>query len=281
MKIIILNLKKLFFPLYFPIKNYRIFLTTIFGNNLKLALQDFKIRFQVAKLLSYGDRYRMYQPIPFKEFDDISPARSRACDMRWKELSKYLPKNMEGITVLDLGAAEGYFGLQCAKRGAKVTAIEFFPGKSRLIRLLAKKFKLDSFSVITDDISNIDLIPLGSFDYIFYLNIHQHIYKRSPDRAAKKLYEISKICKKNIFFETRPVQFSDAIASLRPDNPQPFQDIETTLKYVKDSTTFDQDEELFYNGYDLEPDNCESIPDEYDNIYRLFILKRSGESLSE
>ncbi len=33
---------------------------------------------------------------------------------------------------------------------------------------------------------------------------------------------------------------------------------------------FDQAKELFYNGYDLEPDNCESIPDEYDNIYRLF-----------
>lgn len=235
-------------------------------------LLDLRIRLAAIRLLYWSNRYRMYQPIPFKEFYDITPARSRACDMRWKEISKHLPERLDGLTVLDLGAAEGYFGFQCAKRGARVTAVEFFPDKSRLIRLIASRFMLNDFSVITGDLSQLDLKSIGQFDFIFYLNIHQHIYKRNPSKANRILSEIKQICRLGIFFESRPVKFHSAIEALSPESPQPFMYIDDMLEIVKDGTGFSNSQELYYEGYDDEPTHKQSIPEGSNNYYRLFYL---------
>jgi 2-polyprenyl-3-methyl-5-hydroxy-6-metoxy-1,4-benzoquinol methylase len=268
-------IKKTLKNVYVLWKNRTIFRETIFsGKIIHSKLIDYKIRFQVAKLLIMSNRYRMYQPIPFKEFEDVKPARSRACDTRWEAISKQLPERMDGVSVLDLGAAEGYFGLQCAKRGAKVTAVEFFPGKSNLIGLIAKRYELNDFKVLTEDISKLDLKSMGNFDYVFYLNIHQHIYKRQPAAADRILSELSEICTQGVIFETRPVKFSKAVEELNPLNPQPFMRIEDILTAVKKGTNFTKSEELHYNGFDGEPSHTESIPEESDNIYRLFILSR-------
>src|SRR5205807_10570456 len=39
-----------------------------------------------------------------------------------------LPTSLAGRTVLDVGSASGFFALECARRGAKVTAIDIYDG---------------------------------------------------------------------------------------------------------------------------------------------------------
>jgi hypothetical protein len=40
----------------------------------------------------------------------------------------HFPENLTGRTVLDVGTSSGYFALECARRGAEVTAIDIFEG---------------------------------------------------------------------------------------------------------------------------------------------------------
>jgi len=270
---IVNTIKKILFPYYNIWRNRTNFKNALFPEGKYLNnLLDYKIRYHAAKLLSLGNRFRMYQPIPFKEFSDIVPSRSRACNNRWKEISKHLPENMSGLSILDLGAAEGYFGLQCAKRGAQVTAVEFFPEKSNLIRLISRKYKFKDFMVISKDISKLDLKSLGEYDFVFYLNIHQHIYKINPSAADRILTEIGGICKKSIFFETRAFKFSQSVEKLNLENPQPFLEINNVLDTVKKGANYTKSEELFYEGFDEEPNNTDSSPTDKENIYRLFKL---------
>ena len=199
---------------------------------------DYKIRLQVIELLHLTNRYRMYQPIPFPEFSDIKEARNRGCSSRWEVMKKCMDSDLYGLNIIDLGAAEGYFSLQLIKEGADVIAIEFDKRKVNLMNLIKSRYDLFNFEIIQGDLSDISLLSIGEFDYSFYLNIHQHIYKRNIESATRILSELGQICRKGIFFETRPVKLHSYLEAMNPDNPQPFTNIDNTLEIVKNGTGF-------------------------------------------
>tara|TARA_B100000315_G_scaffold175276_1_gene163802 strand:+ start:4418 stop:5083 length:666 start_codon:yes stop_codon:yes gene_type:complete len=217
----------------------------------------------------------MYQPIPFPEFSDIAAARKRACDSRWEIMKECIDFNLETLSIIDLGAAEGYFSFQTIKEGGDVVAIEYDNRKVNLIKLIKSRYNLLNLKIIEDDLSNISLLSLGEFDYSFYLNIHQHIYKRDYESSNRILKELGQICKKGIFFETRPVKFHSYVEAMNPDNPQPFTNIDETLEIIKNGTGFHYSKELFYKGFNNEPTHTQSIPENSENIYRLFYLSRN------
>ena len=41
---------------------------------------------------------------------------------KWEQFSSYLPKDLSGYKVLDIGCNAGFYSVECAKRGAQVTA---------------------------------------------------------------------------------------------------------------------------------------------------------------
>jgi tRNA (mo5U34)-methyltransferase len=43
---------------------------------------------------------------------------------KWKAIAPYFPENMEGRTVLDIGCNAGFYSIELARRGARVTAID-------------------------------------------------------------------------------------------------------------------------------------------------------------
>ena len=233
---------------------------------------DLRIRWQIARLTARSNRTRMYQPIPFPEFADLAPRRDRACEERWRAIRSVLPEDLSSLSFLDLGAGEGFFSFQCVKDGASALALEWDYHKARLMNLLKQRYKLDKFDAEQTDLSATSLRTLGEFDYAFYLNIHQHIYKRNPEVADRILREIGEICTQGIFVEARPVEFGPAAQALNPGNPQPFRRVEDLVEAVKTGTGFTTGTELLYEGFDSEPENRQSVPEDSENRYRLFFL---------
>ena len=256
------KLRRTLLPVLFP------------GGRLPTRLVDLEIRWQVVRLLARSNRYRMYQPMPFAEFADVRPSRSRACDERWQAIRSALPADLSSLRFLDLGAAEGYFAFQCAKEGAGVLALDQEPRKVKLMNLLKERYKLQGFNASQVDLATVSLRPLGKFDYAFYLNVHQHIYKADPHAANRILSELSDICTRGLFMEARPIQFRPEFATANPSNPQPFKRVEDLVDTVKWGTGLTEVTELLYEGHDAEPDNRQSVPEDSANRYRLFFLTR-------
>ncbi len=77
----------------------------------------------------------------------------------------YFPEKLDGLTVLDVGTASGFFALECARRGAAVTAIDVWDGefqrmvfdKSSGVRYVQKNlFEMD------EGFGQFDLVICGS-----------------------------------------------------------------------------------------------------------------------
>jgi len=85
-----------------------------------------------------------------------------------------IPKDLNGKTVVELGAAEGFFSFLIEKRGAKVIAIDLFDNAIEHMEFLKKIFEYET-EIKKLDILESDLTHLGKFDYVLAANIMQHI----------------------------------------------------------------------------------------------------------
>jgi len=87
-------------------------------------------------------------------------------DMR-KYVDYYqLPKDLTGKTVLDVGTASGYFAIECARRGAKVTAIDIWDEPlliqiNQLLELGITYVKQNIYG-LTPSFGQFDLVICGS-----------------------------------------------------------------------------------------------------------------------
>jgi tRNA (mo5U34)-methyltransferase len=66
---------------------------------------------------------------------------------KWQQISPYLPQDMSGMRVLDIGCNAGYYSFELAKRGAEVTAIDieehYLKQARRMAETLDLKHKID------------------------------------------------------------------------------------------------------------------------------------------
>jgi tRNA (mo5U34)-methyltransferase len=44
--------------------------------------------------------------------------------VKWKDIAPHLPADLFGYRILDIGCNAGYYSIECARRGASVTAID-------------------------------------------------------------------------------------------------------------------------------------------------------------
>ncbi len=107
-----------------------------------------------------------------------------------------LPNNLNGKTVLDIGAWDGFYSFESEKRGAKrVLATDSFVwqgkswGSKKGFELVRKVFD----SKVEDmEIDILDLSPekVGTFDIVLFLGVLYHM--RHPLLALEKVYSVTK-----------------------------------------------------------------------------------------
>ena len=107
-----------------------------------------------------------------------------------------LPARMEGLRVLDVGACDGYFTLQCALRGAEVTAFDYLPRHHFGFAVMEQIHGL-SIAHLQDNLFNIGEHALQPFDIVLFLGVLYHL----PD-PLRALHQLRQLCRGTLFLET-------------------------------------------------------------------------------
>jgi tRNA (mo5U34)-methyltransferase len=107
-----------------------------------------------------------------------------------------LPESLHGLTVLDIGAWDGFFSFECERRGAaRVVAADHFSwhgsGWGTKAGFLLAREALGS-RVEDIDIDVIDLTPerVGTFDVVLFLGVLYHL--RHPFLALERVASVTR-----------------------------------------------------------------------------------------
>lgn len=97
--------------------------------------------------------------------------------LRWLlQLASDLTRGrLDGLRVLDLGCEEGHFGLEFARHGADVVAVDVRPEHLRRARFMADAVGTDRLEMILADVRELDPDALGEFDLVLCLGLHYHL----------------------------------------------------------------------------------------------------------
>lgn len=123
-----------------------------------------------------------YQSI---NFDGIITTQKQLSGERfWKEIKKFLPDDLKGKRILDLGCNAGYYCISSALLNCKeVIGIEsntkFFKQAEFTKTYFEEKYnrKFDNVKYIKSNISFVNFLELGTFDYVLAIAVLYHIGK--------------------------------------------------------------------------------------------------------
>lgn len=114
---------------------------------------------------------------------------------RWDEIKDYLPSDMTGLRILDIGCADGYFSFECARRGATVVAIDQAKDRIKRAEWAAKQLRLDAIEFRHSGVAQID-DSFGRFDIVLMLAVLYHL--RDPLSCLER---VATVCGE-LFLET-------------------------------------------------------------------------------
>jgi tRNA (mo5U34)-methyltransferase len=94
---------------------------------------------------------------------------------KWDLISPLLPSNLTGYKVLDIGCNAGFYSVECAKRGADVTAIDIDEKYLKQARWVAEMFNLNG-KISFHRMQVYDLIKTPwKFDIILFMGVFYHL----------------------------------------------------------------------------------------------------------
>lgn len=82
--------------------------------------------------------------------------------------------DLSGKTVLEMGSGEGYYALQFARRGAKVTAVDISPESIRILQAAADRESLDNITAVVANAEALEF-PDDTFDLVYGSAILHHL----------------------------------------------------------------------------------------------------------
>jgi len=133
--------------------------------NLALHMAPFAPGVLRRSFLERRDFYQVDEAAASGNYQGVS-------DNKWHAMQ--LPQDLSGKSVLDIGCSEGFFALQCAKRGASpVVGIDSSLGRLLTATFLAAQ---DGFDVRYRMALFPDLGLSATFDYVICLSVLHHSF---------------------------------------------------------------------------------------------------------
>jgi tRNA (mo5U34)-methyltransferase len=110
--------------------------------------------------------------------------------VKWRQIAPYIPGNLAGQRVLDVGCNAGFYSFELARRGAAVTAIDIDAHYLAQARWAASEFRLDGRIEFRQ--SSVYDLARGSerFDLVMFLGVLYHL--RHPLLALDILQRVTK-----------------------------------------------------------------------------------------
>lgn len=129
---------------------------------------------------------------------------------RWNLIEPYIPRDLTGKSVLDLGCSSGFFASMFKLRGAdRVVAVDIVDSAISEARLL-NTIRQTSVEIVQADIYDFLIENRESFDYVIFLGIFYHL--RSPLFALDRLVQITR---ERLYFQTWVRNEGHALQSVR------------------------------------------------------------------
>jgi len=117
-------------------------------------------------------------------------------ETRWRLFEPFVPKDLSGQTVLDVGGNAGYFSIQMKKRGAKrCVLVDPFIEFTRQASFVAESFNM-KLEIVNEDVHTYCLTTEERFDYVLFLGLFYHL--KYPGLVLDRLSEMTR---KKMFFQ--------------------------------------------------------------------------------
>ena len=114
---------------------------------------------------------------------------------RWRVLEPFVPQDLSGKSVLDIGCNAGYFSLQMKRRRAsRVIGIDIMTHVLAQARFTSVWYDLP---VELREMDTNDVESLGTFDYVIFVGVLYHL--KHPLYALEK---IANVCKDTMLFQS-------------------------------------------------------------------------------
>ncbi len=95
--------------------------------------------------------------------------------VKWREIEKFLPEDLTGMTALDVGCNAGFYTFELAKRGADVLGIDIDERYLSQAEWAAHRYDLKG-SVAFKQMQVYDLARLRDrFDFVFFVGVFYHL----------------------------------------------------------------------------------------------------------
>lgn len=126
------------------------------------------------KIAQCGFWYHNIQLAPEVWTNPNDPKAYKPLD-RWARIETYIPKDLSGKTVLDLGCNSGFFAAKMKQRGAaRVVAVDAAPWSEKQASLVASTFGVD-IDIRIQDVHEFCLETREPFDYVLFLGLLYHL----------------------------------------------------------------------------------------------------------
>lgn len=132
-------------------------------------------------------------------------------ETKWNLIEPFVPKDLSGKSVLDIGCNSGFFSVQMKKRGAaRVVSVDKLDDAIKQTNFLSEWYDVD-LEVVKEEAHIYCLTTEEQFDYVLFLGLFYHL--KYPVLVLDRLSEMTK---SRLYFQSQVV--GPEISKFQPDD---------------------------------------------------------------